>query len=418
MPKAQRYGKGKKEEEREESGNPYQSKDKNIPEEVERVFKKNGGYFAVREKFLEHGKKVAQENMRKQARRLAKKGVVVLTLLTPELFEIACEVMRAEIASYPEFKQGATRLVSGSFGGLGNPSSFHSMMVRILRAMVATAVRPLFVLFAKRRGYTLSECFLQQLFDRIVMRTEGDKIPSEQWHRDTANQQVRVPKALCPPYASAENDIREKEPVPSNVGQLFGGWLNLNTNNQCQYFSCVLGTHSDEEYGNGFDKVSKEEIASLPRDKFCKVRIRPGQLMLFRQNLIHEVCAYTVGRGELRQHFAFNLSTKGCQPMFGMDYLTNVFNRQRAALLPSGQLPPMYSQNDLSFRTDKLAAWSQQTLKDEFLHDTQFGRTSKRAGERYTKCHRFIMELHQPFWPTYTKQDILAMQPVSLSDDE
>lgn len=418
MPKATRKGESERIDnvERRRATSQYDiERGLELPEKVKRAFRRYGGQREVRRKFLEQAENVARETAEKNAARLLETGAVVITVLTPELFEVAYEVMQAEMESYPEFREGATRLVSGSFGGYGNPTSFHSPMTRILREMALVAVKPMFRAYSVKKGYKLEECFLQQLFDRIVRRTEGDSIPSEQWHRDTSAARARVPKERCPPYSNKESEIREKEEIRSEVGHLFGGWINLNGSNQAQYFSCFEGSHSDATEGTGFDKLTKEDIEHLrSRLQQCAVRILPGQLMLFRQNLVHEVRAYKVGPKEFRQHIAFNLSTSGNRMMFGRDHLTRTIERQRAAILPSGQLPPMYSANDLSFRTNALAEWSQKTLKTQFLHEAEFGKTSKQSGEKYTKCYRFIMELERPFWPRYEQHDVRAMEPIAL----
>lgn len=418
MPKEDRKGQIARREIKEEVA-PYPiqngADDNKLPEKVRQALLPYCGYENLRKRLLAGLRDALDGANESAAKQLDEDGVVVLRFLDETSMEVVRDVMEAEIACYPEYREGATRLVSGSFGGYGNPTSFHSPMTRILREMAMVVAKKLFTGYCSLKGYELAHCFLQQLFDRIVRRTRGDKIPSEQWHRDTVSPTVRVPLRVCPPYASKENEIREPKETASHAGQLFGGWVNLNGNNQCQYFSCALGTHSDAPHGTGFDKVSKEEVAAIPRGRFVQKRIKPGRLLLFRQNIIHEVRAYTVGPHELRQHFAFNLSTNGRRTMFGREYLTDTINIQRTPMLPSGQLPPMYSQNDLSFRTDALSKWSQETLRDIYLHWTEFGKTSKRAGECYKKCYRFIMYFSRVFWPAYQNHERRTMEPQPLA---
>eukprot|EP00439_Symbiodinium_sp_Y106_P056436 s157_g7.t3 len=101
-------------------------------------------------------------------------GVLVIPVLGADVLRIRRE-LRSAMASFPEFQTGAKRLVLGSFGALGNPSSFHHPSVRKCRL----------------------RCFLEalgvfrQYLQRLCIRKKGDKMSGETTHRDIAQYKLR-----------------------------------------------------------------------------------------------------------------------------------------------------------------------------------------------------------------------------------
>ena len=183
-----------------------------------------------------------------------------------------------------EFKPGAfddtdapmtddkTRLVGGGFAALGNPSSFHSEVVRMLRRIAHCAMvdaKP----FDLIDRYTVS-----QVIDRLLKRLPGDTPSKESWHRDVG----------------ANTKERDK---------LYGGWINLDS--EPQYFSCIPGTHRDAvDEGVGFktdlSPKDKEKIKFHKERGKPLVEIPPGNMLIFNERLIHEVVGKRATKSMLR----------------------------------------------------------------------------------------------------------------------
>lgn len=81
-----------------------------------------------------------------------------------------------------EFVPGADLFVMGSFGALGNPSSFHHPDILEIRQKVYDHVRPVF-----RNTGGFKDKNLEMLFDRFCVRKENTKLTGESWHRDIGN---------------------------------------------------------------------------------------------------------------------------------------------------------------------------------------------------------------------------------------
>jgi hypothetical protein len=154
-----------------------------------------------------------------------------------------------------------TRLVGGGFAALGNPSSFHSKVVRVLRRIAHCAMvdtKP----FGLGGGYTVS-----QVIDRLLKRLPGDTPSKEAWHRDVGAN-------------TKDGD------------ELYGGWINLDSDSQS--FSCIPGTHNDAAgEGAGFrTDLSPDDKGKI---KIHKARGKPlvqipsGNMLIFNERLIHEV---------------------------------------------------------------------------------------------------------------------------------
>jgi hypothetical protein len=232
---------------------------------------------------------------------------------------------------------GTTRLVGGGFAALGNPSSFHSPIVRELRriahcAMVDADPFPL------EGGAMVS-----QVIDRLMKRLPNDAPSAESWHRDVAAN------------------------TGGGLKGMYGGWINLDDTSQ--FFSCIRGTHNDaEDTGRGFvttlsDK-DKATIAShkarVKREGRKPVEIPSGHMLIFNERLIHEVVKTKTERTMLRLFTGWYVSTDG-QPHdsrpFGSrppdpvtpagtakEKLFNRLKRNACMFLKSGQAPAMAPQ--------------------------------------------------------------------------
>lgn len=218
-----------------------------------------------------------------------------------------------------------TRLVGGGFAALGNPSSFHSTIVRELRRIAHRAMVDA-TPFDLRGGFRVS-----QVIDRLMKRLRGDKPTTESWHRDVA--------------ANTKAGDR-----------VYGGWINLD--DEDQFFSCIPGTHNDAiGEGTGFVKdlsaADKQKIAEH-RSKREKplVSIPAGHMLIFNERLIHEVVSKSAGRTMLRLftgwYVAKHDAPHDSRPFDGTtagtteeERLRNRLGRQACMFLKSGQAPAM-----------------------------------------------------------------------------
>jgi hypothetical protein len=114
-----------------------------------------------------------------------------------------------------------------------------------------------------------------EVIDRLLIRTPDQSVTDETWHRDVAVN-------TCP------------------GDQVYGGWLNLDAPSPLtppQKFSCIPGTHLGvvEDGRGGFvtqlSLVDKQVIAGHEQrgKEGGIIEIKPGQLLVFNERLIHEV---------------------------------------------------------------------------------------------------------------------------------
>lgn len=143
--------------------------------------------------------------------------------------------------------------VLGAFGAFGNPASFHNELLYKLRYILFKNLSKIF------RNID-SEKYLECLFDRFCIRRKDTQIMGESFHRDTCS-------------------------LMSDSDNIYGGWINLNSkkSKNNQYFSCVPGTHTCTGRG-GFEKIS----GNYDKSKI-KIEIKPKQVIIFNQNIIHEI---------------------------------------------------------------------------------------------------------------------------------
>ena len=252
--------------------------------------------------------------------------------------------------------------VLGGFGALGNPSSFHHPTVQALRAHLKDTVAvPLFRRYRRRAGLRL-----EALYDRICVRAaDFGAVSAESWHRDI--------------YDGPKYGVRE---LPEG-DEMFGGWLNLSP--YPQRFVALVGSHAGEEAraaqrrGGGFAALSEtaqraERVEERMRaqaectfgavcaDANGHLIVPPGGLLVFYQRLLHAVAAgKPPAAPQLRLFCGYRLTTEAT-PLFPLD---SVVANNAVPRIPSGQMPPMYSQNHYAFFSThaKYREWAQLTFK-------------------------------------------------------
>lgn len=214
-----------------------------------------------------------------------------------------CEPLKELINNPPEFLDPKGPLTLGGFGALAIPSSFHHPNIRFIRKKVYETIKPLL------KKYFPNHSNVELLFDRVSIRRVGTSTSKESWHRD-----------VCP------------DSLPEDI--ILGGWINLDpSGSPNQKFSCVPGTHTDKTDKTGFAKTavnpSNPKIFEVP----------PGHVILFHQNILHEVKNQKASFESYRLYLGWRL-TNSKKPLF--DH-SDVIKNQSVPKIPSGQIPPMYA---------------------------------------------------------------------------
>lgn len=342
---------------------------------------------------------------------LARHGVAVLPMLceTTELAAVNAHLFRC-MDEFPEYavKGRHTQRVLGGFGALGNPSSFHHPFVRKLRRDIKKRIADrLFRPYARHRyGEQRAQTVrLEKLFDRLCVRNKTlfGSVSGELWHRDTydAKKGLRpLPRTL--PSSTGDDDAAEED-------LLFGGWLNLDVQTT-QVFLGLLGSHHHPlgempTQQAGFAPIARSAHATLDaqlkaqatQDAGERLRfdartggilVPPGHAIVFRHAIVHKVAAPPppsrlqmdeAQLTSLRLFCAYRLTTES-SPLFANTL--DVMRSGAVPHLPSGQIPPMFSQNHYTFfaspKTDKYRTWAERTFVDAVL----FRRYAVMGGQR------------------------------------
>ena len=194
--------------------------------------------------------------------------------------------------------------VGGSFGALGNPSSFHNPFVRKMRRLVHYEV-------LKSGKVPIHGRNFEQIADRLLVRRPYKSPTAEAWHRDEAM------------FAEEGDDI-------------YGGWLNLDTTDQ--HFSFVPNTAFDDSVKGvnmGFAKLREDEHPYCLWNSIEET-IKPGHLMLFNERTIHEVLSRRHRQTTCRLFFGWRVTYSQSPLTPGLD---KRLDDQEALPIKSGQHP-------------------------------------------------------------------------------
>lgn len=312
-------------------------------------------------------------------------GVLVIPVLGADVLRIRRE-LRSAMASFPEFQTGAKRLVLGSFGALGNPSSFHHPSVRKCRLRCFLEALGVFRQYLQRsaRG---KQKKLELLWDRLCIRKKGDKMSGETTHRDIAQYKLRS-------------------------DEIFGGWLNLDC--RPQFFHCVARSHR-ELTSDGRHGFCREERGTK---KMCRIEIAPGSLVIFYQEILHEVPRETLAEDSLRLFVGWRLteSEQSLQDLAsqsdpGIPDTAALLDTQGVPLLPSGQWPPMYAKSHLLFWKTGLLSWSDRNVRDSCKEWTKVGTQMVPLVPRW---FRSLQSLGLPLYPRYTEEEESLLRPADV----
>lgn len=198
--------------------------------------------------------------------------------------------------------------VLGAFGAFGNPASFHSKEIYALRYILFHKLKFIFKHIDPNRK-------LEMLFDRLAIRREGAIVSGESFHRDTCSLQ-------------------------STDDNIYGGWINLD-DTETQYFSCVPGTHTCAGRG-GFERIQGDY-----KDTKIKLPVKPKQVLIFNQNIIHEIFKQKIKKTNIRLYLGWRHTYSDLpllsDPKDPQKNINKILSEQIVPVLPSGDVPFMYS---------------------------------------------------------------------------
>lgn len=382
----------------------------------------------------------------KTARALNKYGVVVVPVYaTSEARQRWEDRVWAALDEMPEYKvKGKTaHRVLGGFGAYGNPSSFHHPTIQTLRQRVKKNISmPLFRALAHELKMD-SQTRLEMLFDRVCVRYKKFKgIGGENWHRDI--------------YDGPKYDLREL-PKTLNGGRdlddIFGGWLNLS--DQPTYFMGLVQSHRGtaaqraQEKGGGFERLSNAEIRAQQveerlekQGKFGNpegaarrrigaatvtpegfIEVPPGHMVIFYQRLLHAVKG---GPGPEQPQLRLFIGHRLTSEENSLFPLREIVNNNAVPTIPSGQTPPMYSQNHYKFFSEDNSyyqQWAGRTFHDKCLYQRKtpsgkiyFTPGSKDNRDNDANTNRAMPSLAAMGLPlfAYSRASLAAMQPELL----
>jgi hypothetical protein len=313
---------------------------------------------------------------------LQRNGVVVLPVpwMDKEKRSKTRAIMLDQMARFPEFKSGATSYVMGGFSALGNPASFHNLFVRRIRQYAMVEVLPLISALIKSQDNP-GEWALEQVIDRMMWRPAGLKATAESWHRDEAI-------------------------LAKDTDMIFGGWWNYDDVNQG--FSCIPGTHTEVSGHSGFVTIKGKEankaLTDDPRKRM--IVIPPGHIMIFYENLLHEVLAKARKIDQLRQFLSWRV-TKEKTSLFhtdgaAVDPVGPLLDKQGVMQLKSGQTPPMYAKLHWTNWKSKIVDFTQNNMDPRTVEEKSVqSKTSKDAGKAFEVVHMNMKSLFDYGFPMY-----------------
>lgn len=306
------------------------------------------------------------------AKQLFENGYLVLKLLPETLTaDIIQREFQETVRAMPEFsdevRSGQKPTTLGGFAALNNPSSFHNPFVKKYRTDIylsarAKVVAPFIRLFQQSAGAGTpyakqyadnvltaeTEWSTQILMDRMMHRRAGQSPTAESWHRDI------VANTMLPVTASKRSKKTNESTGAEANDLILGGWTNLTDHNQ--YFSCLPRSHFSKvgdieparllEIGSsGFDVIKKKTDLDYCKQHKQIITIKPLHTLFFFQHLLHEVHSNKSTHDQYRLFHGLRI-TPSTSVLFKEQYRDlRTFEEHGPILLPSGQLPRMYSKN-------------------------------------------------------------------------
>jgi len=276
------------------------------------------------------------------------------------------------IRNLPEFKEKDGLKVLGGFGAIGTASSFHQPYIRNLRRYLYNKVSHIFKDDSRK---------LEFIIDRAMYRPSGQSPTSETWHRDEA------------PDALLDDTI-------------YGGWYNLDIESD-QVFSCIPGTHTEVQGYGGYSKIPKEMKKELDLKK-KKIVIPPGHMIIFNENIIHEVNPHKKNYTMTRLFTGWRLTNSDI-PL--IPNIKKILEDQDTVPIKSGQSPTMFSKSHLMFHHKLL-----ENMAENLIEECTYKHTFKSG--KYKGITKLFPKMISPslkelniMYRQYTEEDIKILYP-------
>lgn len=311
-------------------------------------------------------------------------GFCVVRVYDEQMAQQMRDRLYEAVHSMPEFLPNLpanTKFVGGGFGAFGNPASFHHPVIRQIRADAHKVAKRLFQnyytsylsdnLTDKNDG---NQSNMEQLVDRLrILRTQAE-ITAELWHRDQTPMDKNA--------AVNEGDL------------IFGGWISFDN---IQRFSAIRGSHRIDGIkpcSKGFAPLTKEEGAKYTKMKMealeagrsWYIEIPPGCMLIFQQEMIHEV----VG-GKHQGLEQYRLFTGWRLTSSTQSFIQNpreFFEEQGVTNIKSDQTPDMYPTRPWSTSPTtrkNLVEWSKGVFQPYLMEYRQI-----QSGQYKGETHRLV----------------------------
>lgn len=277
--------------------------------------------------------------------------------------------------------------VRGGFAQLSNPASYHNPFVRRMRQWCMAHVLPVASQWiADEAAQPPKDWKFEQMIDGMILRQPGQAACAESWHMD-----------LSP------------DAKPTDV--VLGGWVNFDDTDQ--FLSCIPKTHKHQAFtkGNGFSSYSKQESQALSVDpRRTRVPIPPGSILVFYENLTHEVVSSKSKKALYRLHLAWRLTLENESLIPGMPAL---IAEQGVIPKKSKQIPPMWPVFNWTNSRPQLEAWSVHNMKARVVHPKVVS-SGKCLGAVHMIVDKEMESLAHysfPLYPAYTDHEKRMLRP-------
>ena len=299
-----------------------------------------------------------------------------LVVPCPDVMDGFC--FDAYVGGFREFIDPKGQVGIGSYGGLGNPSSVHSDMIRTLRGKLVRIQQEVL------RGVYGLDWFYQSMLERVSCRYPGTKVTLDPWHRDCTVD-----------YSDGIND----------QVKVFGGWFNMDT--RPQYFSCVPGSQNEPDPSGGFNKLRKEDAAIYKARAAC-IEVPPGHMLMMHELIVHRIWPSKVpadGPSSWRLYLKCKLS-RNCVSAYPMHDVLETIRTQGVPRLNHKQLFfPSYAQLHMACHQEKLMDFSN-NVKPLFRTEEGRGFVKRKMTS--------LLDAGEELFAAYTADEITQLTPTKL----
>lgn len=268
-----------------------------------------------------------------------------------------------------------TQFVMSNFGAHGNPSSFHHPEVRYFRLSIFNFMKQ-----SLQNNDEYKDKYLQLLPDRFSQRFK--KPSKEAWHRDASIEYTDFPNST-----------------------ILGGWVNLDKTDQ--FFSCIVGSHSEPDPGEGFAKLSKDNAKSYKARKTI-IRIPPGHGISFNEKIIHEIADVKLNGVSRRLYMKYHISSDSTSA-FDVNVIRTAIQTQGVFPMNKWTFMPIYDKIHVMFWNDQLVEFSK-NIRPEFLETKP-----NKKGSIYVKRYMpSLLEAGVGMFPEYCEEEIQILFPQKM----